>query len=56
MNVATTTLGRPLQRSLKLSSSFTAIGARLWMRILGNAKVYAKALVVTAAKMQQRGC
>ncbi|MBV8469848.1 MAG: hypothetical protein JOY60_08320 [Burkholderiaceae bacterium] len=50
MNTASTLLGRPLQRAFGLNSAFAAIGARLWKRILSNAKL----LVLTAAKMQER--
>ncbi len=38
MSVASHTFGLPLQRSVRHSGSFTAIGARLWLRLIESLK------------------
>lgn len=38
MSVATHTFGLPLHRSVQHGASFSAIGARLWLRVIASVK------------------
>ncbi|UDF36447.1 UNVERIFIED_ORG: hypothetical protein LHJ69_05060 [Shinella sp. XGS7] len=40
MSVASQTFGLPLSRSIAHGGSFTAIGARVWMRLIDSIKTH----------------